>query len=210
MTEEKLGNKSPTLFRNYISFAGAVIVIAAVVSIVLLFVVDLTRDTENPYFGIVTYIILPGFLILGLVIVLIGMLLERRRRRRSPDSEIPPFPKIDLNVPRQRNIVLTVVALAFVFVCASAFGSYRAYEYTESVEFCGQTCHNVMKPEAVAFAATNHARIKCVDCHVGEGAQSYARSKLAGARQLFHLMIGTYSRPVETPVHNMRPADQTC
>ena len=202
--------KSPTLFRNYVSFAGAVIVIAAVVSIALLFVVDLTRDTENPYFGIVTYIILPGFLFLGLVIVVAGMLLERRRRRRSPDSEIPPFPKIDLNVPRQRNVALTIVALAFVFVCASAFGSYQAYEYTESVEFCGQTCHNVMKPEAVAFAATAHARIKCVDCHVGEGAQSYARSKLAGARQLVSLMAGTYSRPVETPVRNMRPADQTC
>src|SRR5262245_32982182 len=106
MTEEKSETKSPTLFRNYLSFAGAVIVMAAVASIVLLFVVDLTRGSENPYFGIVTYIFLPAFLILGLLIVVAGMLLERRRRRRSPDSEIPPFPKIDLNVPRQRNIAL--------------------------------------------------------------------------------------------------------
>ena len=80
-----------------------------------------------------------------------------------------------------------ILTLSFVFICASAFGSYRAYEYTESVEFCGQACHSVMKPEFVAFHATSHARIRCVDCHVGHGAESYARSKLSGARQLFAL-----------------------
>jgi len=202
--------KSPTLFRNYISFAGALIVTAAVVSILLLFLIELTQRGDNPYLGIVTYIILPAFLALGLLVIVVGMLLERRRRRRSPTSEIPPYPKIDFNEPRQRRLALTLTTLSFVFVCASAFGSYRAYEYTESVEFCGQACHTVMKPEFVAFHATSHARIKCVDCHVGHGAQSYARSKLSGARQLLALATSSYSRPIETPVHNMRPADQTC
>ncbi len=211
MSEEKQPkNRPPTLFRNYISFAGAVIVIAAVVSILLLVFIDLTESAENPYLGIVTYIILPAFLAFGLLVMLAGMLIERRRRRRSPTSEIPPFPKIDLNEPRQRHWTIAILGLAFVFVCASAFGSYRAYEYTESVEFCGQACHTVMKPEAVAFAATSHARIRCVDCHVGHGAESYARSKFSGARQLLALIANNYSRPVETPVHNMRPANQTC
>ena len=92
----------------------------------------------------------------------------------------------------------------------SAFGSYRAYEYSESVEFCGTTCHSVMKPEHVAFQATSHARIRCVDCHVGHGAESYARSKLNGARQLYSLAFNKYSKPINTPVHNMRPANETC
>ncbi|HEX6649899.1 MAG TPA: hypothetical protein VF075_10175, partial [Pyrinomonadaceae bacterium] len=35
-------------------------------------------------------------------------------------------------------------------------------------------------------------------------------SKLAGTRQLFALIRGTYSQPIPTPVHNLRPADQTC
>jgi nitrate/TMAO reductase-like tetraheme cytochrome c subunit len=207
MAEEK---RVPTLFRNYTSFAGTVIVIAAVVSILLLFFIELTQATDNPYIGIVTYVILPAFLALGLVVIVIGMLIERRRRRRSPASDIPPYPKIDFNEPRQRRLALTILTLSFIFVCASAFGSYRAYEYTESVQFCGQTCHSVMKPEAVAFAATSHARIRCVDCHVGHGAESYARSKLSGARQLVSLLRNNYSRPIETPVRNMRPADQTC
>ncbi len=46
-------------FRNYISFAGAVIVTAAVVSILLLFLIELTQTSDNPYLGIVTYVILP-------------------------------------------------------------------------------------------------------------------------------------------------------
>src|ERR1043166_4433754 len=202
--------RSPTLFRNYISFSGALIVIAAVVSIFLLFLIELTQTSNNPYLGIITYVVLPAFLVFGLLVILIGMLIERRRRRRSPDSAIPPYPKLDLNEPRQRRVAILLLTLSFIFVCASAFGSYRAYEYTESVEICGQDCHTVMKPEFVAFHATSHARIRCVDCHVGHGAESYARSKLSGARQLLALVTGTYSKPIETPVHNMRPANETC
>lgn len=202
--------KTPSLFRNYISFAGALIVAASLTSIFLLFLIELTKAADNPYLGIVTYVILPAFLILGILIILGGMLWERRRRRRSPESHIAEYPKIDLNHPRQRRIALTLVGISFVFIFMSAFGSYRAYEYSESVEFCGQTCHSVMKPEHVAFQATSHASIRCVDCHVGHGAQSYARAKLNGARQLYALAFGTYSVPITTPVHNMRPANETC
>lgn len=208
--KKQLEQRPPTLFRNYVSFAGALIVIAAVVSILLLFLIELTQASNNPYLGIITYVILPAFLVFGLLVIVAGMLFERRRRRRSPDSAIPAYPKLDLNEPRQRRFAVAILTFSFIFVCASAFGSYRAYEYTESVEFCGQTCHTVMKPEFVAFHSTSHAKIQCVDCHVGHGAESYARSKLSGARQLFALVRGSYSKPIETPVHNMRPADQTC
>jgi nitrate/TMAO reductase-like tetraheme cytochrome c subunit len=202
--------KSPTLFRNYISFVGALIVAASLASIILLFLIEFTRAAENPYLGIVTYVILPAFLILGLVIIVVGMLFERRRRRLRPESEIAAYPRIDLNDPRQRRVAISLVAVSFIFIFMSAFGSYRAYEYSESVEFCGKTCHSVMKPEYVAFQATSHARIRCVDCHVGHGAGSYARAKLNGAHQLYSLAFSMYSRPINTPVHNMRPANETC
>lgn len=99
--EEQASVKTPTLFRNYISFAGAVIVAASLVSIILLFLIELTKAADNPYLGIVTYVILPGFLILGLVIIVVGMLIERRRRRRSPGSHIAEYPRIDLQRRRK-------------------------------------------------------------------------------------------------------------
>lgn len=46
--------------------------------IVLLFLIDLTQRAENPYFGIVTYIILPGSLILGLIVIVAGINLSVR------------------------------------------------------------------------------------------------------------------------------------
>jgi hypothetical protein len=55
--------KQPTLFRNYISFAGTVVVTASLVSIILLLLIDLFKADSNPYTEIVTYMILPGFLI---------------------------------------------------------------------------------------------------------------------------------------------------
>jgi nitrate/TMAO reductase-like tetraheme cytochrome c subunit len=211
MSEETAATaKAPTLFRNYVSFAGAVVVVASLSSIVLLFLIEITKAAENPYLGIVTYVILPGFLILGVLIIVAGMLLERRRRRRWPESELAAYPKIDLNDTRQRRVAFALVGVSFVFIFMSAFGSYRAYEFSESVEFCGRTCHAVMKPEYVAFQNGSHARIRCVDCHVGSRPESYARSKLNGARQLYSLAFNKYSKPINTPVHNMRPANETC
>src|ERR1043165_5052035 len=116
MTDEKSSVKSsPSLFRNYISFAGTLIVIAAAVSILLLFLIELTQASNNPYLGIITYVVLPAFLVFGLIVILIGMLIERRRRRRSPDSAIPPYPKIDLNEPRQRRVAILLLTPSFIF-----------------------------------------------------------------------------------------------
>jgi hypothetical protein len=159
MSEEaELSKKPPTLFRNYISFFGGMIAAGSLTSIILLILIDLLKTADNPYRDLVTFILLPGFLILGIVIILIGVILERRRRRLKPNSDIATFPKIDLNDPRQRRIAGTLALVSFIFVFMSAFGSYRAFEYSESVEFCGKTCHSVMKPEFVAFHATSHAK----------------------------------------------------
>jgi hypothetical protein len=49
-----------------------------------------------------------------------------------------------------------------------------------------------------------------VDCHVGEGAGNYVDSKMAGTRQLIKTMSNTFPQPVKTPVHNLRPAQDTC
>jgi hypothetical protein len=200
----------PSLFRNYISFVGAAITAAAFVSVVLLFGVEITARQENPYLGILTYIILPSILLLGLLIIVLGLLIERRRRHKGTPTDIAAYPRLDLNDPRARRAFFIFLFFTFLFVSASAFGSYKAYEYTESVSFCGETCHTVMKPEHVAYQAGAHARVGCVGCHVGPGAGWYVRSKLSGAYQLYSVTFNKYSRPITTPVHNLRPAQETC
>ncbi|MCM3906225.1 MAG: NapC/NirT family cytochrome c [Pyrinomonadaceae bacterium] len=202
--------KAPTIFRNYISFVGGAITLASVVSVVLLFLLEVTSTAENPYLGILTYIVFPSVLVFGLFVVFLGAVIERRRRRRSIDWSVAPYPRLDLNDPHSRRAFFAFLLVTFFFVSASAFGSYRAYEYTESIEFCGATCHTPMKPEFVAYQASPHARVRCVDCHVGPGAGWYVRSKLSGAYQLYSVTFNKYPRPITTPVHNLRPAPETC
>ena len=200
----------PKLYHNYISLAGMVIAVTAIVSIIFLFVLEITESSHQPYLGILIYIMLPGVMLFGLFVVLVGMLVERRRRRKLTPEQIAAYPILDINDPRRRRIFFAFLVCSVIFLMVSAFGSYRAFEYTESVEFCGQLCHTVMKPEFMAYKAAPHSQIRCVECHVGEGSEAYVRAKLGGVRQLYRVATGTYDTPIKTPVHTMRPANETC
>ncbi len=207
--EVKTEPKIPSLWQNYITLFGGVIAAASIVSIVLLFLIELTSSVEHSYLGILIYILLPGMMMFGFFVMLVGILIEHRRRRKLSPEEIAAYPILDLNGPRRRRMFFTFLGCAFVFIMISAFGSYRGFEYTESVTFCGELCH-VMKPENTAYKASAHARVKCVECHVGGGADFYVKSKLEGARQVVALFLGTYQKPIPTPVHNLRPAQDIC
>lgn len=209
--DDGMNDKStPGLLNNYISFVGLAIGAAAFTSFALLFLVEVIAGSENPYSDLVIFIFIPSVLVFGLVITLAGALIERRRRLSRAPGDIKRYPTLDLNDPRRRRTLVLMICLGFIFLFMSAFGSYRAYEYTESVTFCGQACHSVMEPEYVAYQASPHARIRCVECHVGGGAEAYVRSKFTGVRQLYGVITGHYNRPIQTPVHNMRSAVETC
>jgi hypothetical protein len=214
--DETAGEKPTTprrvsLLRNYISFAGFAIVGASLTTIILLVLIELTGSAgDNPYRDLITFILFPSILVFGLFVVFAGAVIERRRRRTRLPGQIAAFPVLDLNDPRRRRSLLVFISLAFAFFFMSAFGGYRAYEYTESVTFCGQACHAVMRPEFIAYNASPHARVRCVECHVGGGPDAYVKAKFSGMRQLYGVVTGNFSRPIHTPVLNMRPANETC
>jgi len=80
----------------------------------------------------------------------------------------------------------------------------------DSVQFCGLTCHTVMAPEYTAYQNSPHQRVGCVLCHIGPGAPWFVRSKLSGVRQVFAVTFHTFSRPIPSPLRNLRPARETC
>lgn len=197
------------LYKNPISLVGMALAVVAFLNILFLIFLDSFSHVSSPYVGILAYMVAPAIMVVGLVMIPIGMIVERRRRLRAvgvPDH----VPRLDLNNPAQRSTMAFVLSFVVIFALMSAVGSYKAYEFTDSIQFCGQLCHSVMSPEFTAYAASPHARVACVECHVGSGASWYVKSKISGARQVYYTALGTFPRPIPTPVHNLRPASDTC
>lgn len=111
------GSRAPGLTRNLLSIIGLAMAVVAGANIAFLVFLEALRP--NPYIGIFAYMILPGIMVLGLILIPIGMGLERRRRRRMAPGEVPRFPRLDLNVPSQRS------AVAFFFSFTAVFISLR-------------------------------------------------------------------------------------
>jgi len=201
---------SSPIWRNWITFAGTVVASGALFAFLLLLTLDLTgKGAKNPYMGILCYIVAPGFLIAGLALVFGGAWQEHRRRVRRPNTPAPRV-AIDLSRPRDRRILFWFVAGATSFLMLTAVGSYQTFQYTESVPFCGEVCHKVMEPEFTTYQAGAHARVACVECHIGSGAAWYVKAKVSGLYQVYSVVFHKYEQPIPTPVRNLRPARDTC
>jgi hypothetical protein len=196
------------LFRHPLSLVGAGFVLLSGVSILFLFAVEAISGRSNPYIGIFTYMVYPVLLVIGLILIPIGALLERRWRARH--EGLPNYPILDLNRPQTRAAFMFVIVSSIFFMGLIASVTYEAYHYTESVGFCGEVCHSVMNPEYTAYQQSPHARVTCAECHVGSGAGWYVRSKLSGVYQIYSVLFHKYPQPIATPVHNLRPAQDTC
>jgi nitrate/TMAO reductase-like tetraheme cytochrome c subunit len=117
---------------------------------------------------------------------------------------------VDLSRPRDRKRMAVFILGSLIFLLLSAIGSYHTYHFSESTQFCGQVCHTVMKPELVTYQHGPHARVACVQCHIGPGAEWFVKAKISGTYQLYAVAFNKYPRPVPTPIKNLRPAQETC
>lgn len=189
---------------------GSILALISLGLIIFTFTLALFFDLGSSYIGLFIYIIFPMVLVVGLILIPIGIFFERKRIKRKGIKDVSTWPRIDLNDSRYRNAFLIFVLTTFVFIFLSAIGTYEAYHYSESVEFCGTLCHKVMEPEYVAYQNSPHARVACVECHVGPGVDWFVRSKLSGLYQVYAVTTGIYPRPIPTPVKSLRPARETC
>lgn len=199
----------PQSFYNPVSLIGAAIAAVCFGLVLFLMLLETMSSTPKPYMGIIAFVILPAVLLVGLAVAVVGIIREHRRERSGKPHGLH-LPQIDLNNPRHRR-ALVLVSLGTIFLLIfSAFGSYEAYENTDSDQFCGETCHTVMEPEYTAYQYSPHARVGCVKCHIGPGADWFVRSKISGSYQLYAVTFNKYPRPIPTPIVNLRPAQETC
>jgi len=212
----------PALFfgNNPISLAGGAITTASGVTMIGYWLVELIgRPNENPYLGIIFFLILPALFILGLALIPIGIFI--RRRKLQKEGEIPAvFPKVDFNDRMFRHGIDIVVMATIVNLLVVSIASYRGAAYMDSPQFCGQSCH-VMHPEYTAYKISAHSHVPCVECHIGSGVSSYFQAKINGTKQLVEVsthpfahiapkLIPDYPTPIESPVRNLRPAREIC
>lgn len=201
--------KSRSHFNNWISAIGGVVAVGALFSFALLVWMDFTQGEKNPYLGIFTYIVAPGFLITGLGLVFFGAWAQYRWVLKHTTGDADKW-RLDFGSVTQRRLLVLFGLGAMVFIMLSAFGSYQTYHYAESVQFCGEVCHKAMNAEFVTYQRGAHARVDCVDCHIGSGAEWFIKAKINGTHQLIAYTLTDYDRPIATPLKNLRPAQDIC
>jgi hypothetical protein len=199
----------PRLWVNWITISGSVMTTLAACTIIVAATIQITSEGINPYAAVFSFLFMPMVFILGLVLIPIGFLYESKRRPRPPDAVLQAFQMaVSDRLARRRIIFVILLTLVNLIILALAGGS--ATTYMDSVEFCGRLCHSVMAPEFNAYQRSPHSRVKCVECHIGEGATWMVKSKISGLRQVWSVLTGSYHRPVPSPVEQLRPARDTC
>lgn len=198
----------PTLV-NPISLLGAAMAAFSLVIILVLLVLGATGTIANPYTGILAFMLGPAVLAFGLILIPVGAIRQRRRLAKL-GLVAQTFPVLDLNDQQHRRAVAVFSATTAGILSLMAVTTWGAAEFMESREFCGDVCHRVMEPEATAYAASPHARVTCVSCHIGPGAPWLVKSKVSGLRQVVNYAFDRYSRPIPVPIEDLRPSRDTC
>ena len=169
---------------------------------------SLHGEATHPYIGILLFLALPAFFMLGLLLIPLGIF-HRRRRDRAVGKTESAFPPLNWQNIDFRRLATLVGVLTFANLVIASQLSYSAVSYMDTTGFCGTSCH-VMKPEFTSHANSAHARVDCAGCHIGPGASWFVRSKLSGTGQVIAVMLNTYPRPIPAPVASLRPARETC
>lgn len=105
----------------------------------------------------------------------------------------------------QRILPYSVLGvLTLVFLTAGMYG----WDYSNSPAFCGSTCHT-MPPEYAAYQVSPHARVACVECHIGRGFVATRITRKVG--DVRHVTAQTFKQ-YEYPIYAdaLRPARETC
>lgn len=197
---------------NRIGKTGMILTTSAFITFIVLEIPRLMGILTNAYFGLITYLLLPTLFFIGLALIPFGWWKYKKTTGKSfEDLANTQFEENELSESKfGSGIFRTIAILTIVNVLFLSFASFRTLKFMDGAEFCGTACHSVMNPEWVTYQQSPHARVDCVECHVGEGVDALVASKLNGAWQMISVTFDLLERPIPTPVHNLRPARETC
>ena len=131
-------SNAPKLYKNPISLAGIALAAVAFANILFLVFLDTFSHVSSPYIGILAYMVAPAIMVVGLIAIPIGIVWERRRRHHTEGS-VSKYGHLDLNNPAQRSTLAFVLSFVVIFAIMSAVGSYKAYEFTDSIKSVSYT-----------------------------------------------------------------------
>ncbi len=193
------------LTQHWLSLLGVALVASALISWLFVLPQQVRGHVDNPYVGIVVFLILPAIFFSGLALVPVGIYLSKRRIRNGLAEVV-----FDRKTALQR-IAWFFGATTLLNILIGTQFSYRAVKYMETPQFCGASCHT-MNPELAAYKDSPHSRVECVECHVAPGAAGWISSKTNGIRQLFETVLNTSPKPIPSALESGRlvPARETC
>ena len=197
---------------NWVSRLGVALTTSTFIVFLFMEILRFLSIITNAYVGLITYLIFPTLFAVGLLLVFIGWrILFKQSNKRDAEllAEKCSGDGLKEGVWRSK-LMRTIGMLTLINILFLGAAGIRALNYMDTPSFCGTACHKVMNPEWVAYQASPHARVECVECHVGEGVGALIDSKINGAYQIISLAFSLYEKPIPTPVHNLRPARETC
>jgi len=209
---EKYINFIRGVSRDIIGMIGVVLTTSSFIAFIILEIARLLGILTNSYIGLITYMCFPALFIIGLILIPIGW---RRLKKKTGQTGISLM-EASFGESASRGgffgsrVFLLIGTLTIVNVVFMAGASMRTLSFMDTPVFCGTACHSVMNPEWVTYQVSPHARVRCVDCHVGEGMEALVDSKLNGMYQIISITFDLLERPIPTPVHQLRPARETC
>ena len=197
---------------NNIGKAGVIIVTTVFITFLIFETAHTFGFIRNAYIGLITYLAFPVLFIIGLILIPIGWTKYRKQQGKSTRELLnQQFEQEDVQTKfTGSRLFRIIVALTLLNVIILGVGGARMLHFMDSAYFCGTACHTVMNPEWVTYQQSPHARVPCVECHVGQGLDALIASKLNGVRQMYLAALNLYNRPIPTPVHTLRPAQETC
>lgn len=200
------------LAANWIGAAGVVLATSAFLLMVLLELLRVSGFVTNAYVGLLSYLVLPSFFVIGLILIPFGwrrFVKTTGRSTRELLSERFPIEMTEARGRGSRLVGLIAVLTLINFIFLGTVGA-RMLHFMDEPRFCGTACHQVMNPEWTTYQDSPHARVRCVECHVGEGPEALVDAKLNGLWQIVSATFDLYDRPIPTPVRQLRPARETC